>query len=346
MSTSDFFPKPAPLAAEAIAELTGGRIAGEADGRTIGGVAPLHDARATDLSFLDNPKYLDALAETGAGICLVSENFADRVPQSALAIVVDQPYRAFALVAAKLYPEAANPVGAWSSRDGALAGTVHPEARLEEQVTVEPGAVIGPGTEIGRGTIVCANAVIGRGTRIGRDCYIGPNVTVQHGLIGDRVILHPGVRIGQDGFGFAMGPGGHLKVPQIGRVIVQDGVEIGANSTVDRGANRDTVIGEGTKIDNQVQIAHNVEIGRHCVLVAQSGIAGSSTLEDFVVLAGKAGIAGHLTIGAGAQIAGGSNVAHDVPAGARWAGSPAKPLTDHMRELTRLKKLANRKQPK
>ena len=156
--------------------------------------------------------------------------------------------------------------------------------------------------------------------RIGRDCSIGATVTVSHALIGDRVIIHPGVRIGQDGFGFAMGPQGHLKVPQIGRVIIQDDVEIGANSTIDRGANRDTVIGEGTKIDNLVQIAHNVVIGRHCVIVAQVGISGSTTLGDFVALGGQVGVTGHLRIGAGAQIAATSGVMSDVPPGARWGG--------------------------
>jgi UDP-3-O-[3-hydroxymyristoyl] glucosamine N-acyltransferase len=168
-------------------------------------------------------------------------------------------------------------------------------------------------------------------------------VTVLNGFIGNRVILHPGVRVGQDGFGFDMGPKGHLKVPQIGRVIIQDDVEVGANTTIDRGASRDTIIGEGTKIDNLVQIAHNVVIGRHCVIVGQVGIAGSATLEDYVVLAGQVGVIGHCRIGQGAQIAVKSGVMGDVPAKARWGGVPAKPVRDWFRETLTLKHLASRR---
>ncbi len=162
--------------------------------------------------------------------------------------------------------------------------------------------------------------MVGPQVRIGRNGSIGPNTTVLNALVGDRVILHPGVRVGQDGFGFALGPQGHLKVPQVGRVIIQNDVEIGANTTIDRGANRDTVIGEGTKIDNLVQIAHNVVVGRHCIIVSQVGVSGSVTIEDFVALGGQVGVVGHVRIGMGAQIAGSSNVADDVPPGARWGG--------------------------
>ena len=181
---------------------------------------------------------------------------------------------------------------------------MHPSARLENGVTVEPGAVIGPRAEIGGGTVIGANAVIGAEVRIGRDCSIGAGAVITNALIGDRVIIHPGCKIGQDGFGFVMGGNGHLKIPQIGRVIIQDDVEIGAGTTIDRGAIRDTVIGEGTKIDNLVQVGHNVSIGRHCIMVAQVGISGSSTLEDFVVLGARVGVNNNVTIGEGAQIAG------------------------------------------
>jgi UDP-3-O-[3-hydroxymyristoyl] glucosamine N-acyltransferase len=216
-------------------------------------------------------------------------------------------------------------------------------ARLEHGVIVDPGAVVGPYAEVGAGTILGAQSVVGAQVRIGRDCSIGANVTVQNALVGNRVILHPGVRVGQDGFGFDMGPKGHLKVPQVGRVIIQDDVEIGANTTIDRGASRDTIIGEGTKIDNLVQIGHNVVIGRHCIIVAQVGISGSTTLEDFVVLGGQVGVVGHVRIGQGAQIAGSSNVNSDVPAGARWGGTPAKPMRDWFREMTMLKTLASQR---
>jgi UDP-3-O-[3-hydroxymyristoyl] glucosamine N-acyltransferase len=189
---------------------------------------------------------------------------------------------------------------------------------------------------------VAAGAVVGYRVAIGRGCYIGPNASVIHALVGDRVILHAGVRIGQDGFGFAMGPKGHLKVPQIGRVIIQNDVEIGANSCVDRGALKDTVIGEGTKIDNLVQIAHNVVVGRHCVIVAYVGISGSTELGDFVVMGGQAGVVGHIKIGTGAQVAGWSHVTHDILPGTRVGGTPAVPMIEYGRQIATLKKMGRR----
>jgi UDP-3-O-[3-hydroxymyristoyl] glucosamine N-acyltransferase len=211
---------------------------------------------------------------------------------------------------------------------------------VESGVAIDPGAVIGPRAEIGGGTVIGAGAAIGPGVRVGRDCAIGANVSITHALIGDRVIVHPGCAIGQDGFGFARGIRGANKIPQVGRVIIQDDVEIGANSTVDRGAIRDTVIGEGTKIDNLVQIAHNVSIGRHCLLAAQVGISGSTTLEDGVIMGGKAGVTDHVTIGAGAMLAAGAGVMHNVPAGERWGGAPAKPGRQWLREIATLEQMA------
>ena len=203
--------------------------------------------------------------------------------------------------------------------------------------------MIGPEAQIGRGTRIAAGAVVGFRVAIGRDCFVGPGASVTHALIGNRVIVHAGARIGQDGFGFAMGPSGHYKVRQIGRVIIQDGVEIGANTTIDRGALKDTVIGEGTKLDNLVQIAHNVVIGRHCVIAAQTGISGSTVLEDFVAMGGQCGTVGHIRIGAGAQIAAQSGISCDIPRGEVWGGYPAKPITSWKREVALLKQLVRRK---
>jgi UDP-3-O-[3-hydroxymyristoyl] glucosamine N-acyltransferase len=344
MADASFFPRAEPLALSEIAVLARAELRPGVDGaKLIHGAAPLEAAGPGDLAYMDNASYVDALAATRAGACLVARRFAERVPAETIALVAAQPYEAYAQALARLYPTAMRPGSTFGAAGISPGSFVHPSARLEHGVTVDPGAVVGPRAEIGSGTVIGAQTVIGPSVRIGRDCSIGPTATILNAFIGDRVILHPGVKMGQDGFGFAMGPGGHRKVPQIGRVIVQDDVEIGANTTIDRGASRDTVIGEGTKIDNLVQIGHNVVIGRHCVIVAQVGISGSTTLEDFVVIGGQVGVVGHLRIGQGAQIAGSSNVNSDVPPGARWGGTPAKPMRDWFREMTTLKNLASKR---
>lgn len=344
MSEPVFFPRVATLTLGEVATLAGVAVPEGFDpAMLLEGVAPLETAGPGDLAYMDNAKYGDALAGTLASACLVSRRFAARVPAGVAALVTGEPYRIYAQVLARYFPAAMRP-GSFFGATGISPGSfVHPSARLESGVTVDPGAVIGPHAEIGSGTVVGAHAVIGPHVRIGRNCSVAPQVTIQAALIGNRVIIHPGVRIGQDGFGFAMGLQGHAKVPQIGRVIIQDDVEIGANTTIDRGASRDTVVGEGTKIDNLVQIGHNVVIGRHAVIVAQVGISGSTTLEDYVAIGGQSGVIGHVRIGTGAQIAASSNVATDVPPGARWGGTPAKPVRDWFREVTVLKRLASRR---
>lgn len=345
MEHPGFYHRAGPFSLQAIATETGATFGDVGkSGTEISDIRPLNEAGPRDAAFLDNPRYLAQLAETKAAACFVQPKFADRVPLGTIALQTVQPYRAYAKALAMFYPEAGTPRAGWDAGgDGAGNGAhIHPTAILEPHVVVEPGAVIGEEVRIGEGTRVAAGAVVGYRCAIGRNCYIGPRAVVTHALLGNNVIIHAGVAIGQDGFGFAMGREGHLKVRQIGRVIIQDSVEIGANTTIDRGALRDTIIGEGTKIDNLVQIGHNVVIGRHCVIVGMVGISGSAVLEDFVVMGGQSGAGGHITIGAGAQIAGRSGVVENVPRGARWGGAPAKPLRVWAREIALLKRLGEK----
>src|SRR5580700_387918 len=273
------------LTIEEISALTGAKPrAGDPLDWRISNIAPLDTAVAADISFLDKPKFLDALANTRAGACFVSPRFEANAPQGLAVLVTPEPYRAFVAVTRALFPNALRPSSLFGVKGRSKDAHVHPSARLEANVTLDPLAVIGAHAEIGAGTVIAVGAVIGPGVCIGRDCAIGAGATIQHALIGDRVIIHPGVRIGQDGFGYLPSPKGLQKIPQTRRVIIQDDVEIGANSTIDRGATRDTVIGEGTKIDNLVHIGHNCCIGRHCVLVSQTGISGSVIVEDFVTM--------------------------------------------------------------
>jgi UDP-3-O-[3-hydroxymyristoyl] glucosamine N-acyltransferase len=341
--TGRFFPRPKGLTAAEIATLTGAvALTGAPPERRITGIAPLDRAGPDELSFMQNVKYEAQYAATHAGICLVSQRFAEAAPSHVAVLVTPAPFRAFVMVAHALYPDARRPSSLFAASGVSPSALVHPSARLESGVVIDPAAVVGPRAEIGAGTVIGPTAVIGPDVRIGRDCAVGAGVTIAHALIGDRVIVHPGVRIGQDGFGFVPGVRGHEKVPQVGRVIIQDDVEIGANSTIDRGAIRDTVIGEGTKIDNLVQIAHNVQIGRRCLLAAQTGISGSSVIGDHVMMGGQVGIADNLNIGDGAGIAAGSGVAGDIPAGQKYGGSPAVPAREWLKSAAALRRLARR----
>jgi UDP-3-O-[3-hydroxymyristoyl] glucosamine N-acyltransferase len=342
MTDPVFFVPSGPITLDDIVALTGARIANGIDGsRQVLGVAPLDQARSSDLTFIDNPRYTPLLAATQAAACFCSPKHAAAVPAGVAALETAKPYEAYVAVQTKLYPTSLRPAIVYGEGISPAAH-VHPKARLESGVTIEPAAVIGADVEIGSNTVIGPGAVIGAGVRIGRDCSIAAGTTVTNALIGNRVILHPGVRVGQDGFGYQMSAKGHSKVPQIGRVVIQDDVEVGANTTIDRGANRDTVIGEGTKIDNQVQIGHNVVVGRHCIIISQVALAGSATLGDFVVLGGKVGVLGHVTVGSGAQVAATASVKDDLAAGGRYGGAPARNVREWYREEVAMRRLAQR----
>ncbi|HUZ74832.1 MAG TPA: UDP-3-O-(3-hydroxymyristoyl)glucosamine N-acyltransferase [Stellaceae bacterium] len=338
MADPRFFTVAGPFTIAEIARRTGAAIAGAvAADRVLTDVAPLGSAGPDELSFLGNPKYLDALRRTRAGAAFVHPDRAAAAPPGLTLLLTPAPYRAYAIAAQAFYPDPLPVPGI------APSAVVDPSARLGAGCAVEAGAVIGARVEIGREALIGAHAVIGPGCILGDSVRLGAHASLSHCIIGARVRIYPGARIGQDGFGFAPDPAGHVKVPQLGRVIIGDDVEIGANTTIDRGAGPDTVIGAGTMIDNLVQIGHNVEVGRGCVLVAQMGISGSTRLGDFVMIGGQSGLTGHLRIGNGARIAGQSGVMRDVAPGETVMGSPAVPIRDHHRQVVLLRRLAAKK---
>lgn len=311
----------------------------------ITGLASLDEAGPSHLTFFDNARYAAQLAKTRAGACLVSERFSGELPSQVAVLRARSPFAAFVALASRLHADALRPGSGFALTGIAASAIIHPTARLEDDVTVDPLAVIGPDVEIGSGTIIGSGVTIASNVKIGRDCNVGAGTTIQYALIGNNVLIHPGCHIGQDGFGFVYGANGHTKVPQTGRVLIQNNVEIGAGSTIDRGSLRDTVIGEGCKIDNQVQIGHNVTMGRFCLIAAQCGLAGSLTLGDNVVMGAKVGVNNHITIGDGAQITAMSAVKDSVPANARWGGFFAKPTKQWFREILAIERLAQASAP-
>jgi UDP-3-O-[3-hydroxymyristoyl] glucosamine N-acyltransferase len=280
MSEPVFFPRAARASLADIVACTGAAVVAGADlSIIVNGVAPLDAAEPGELTFLAAPENAMLLETSRATACFVTPGDAPRVPKTTLALVMEEPSRGFALAMRRLFPQAIRAKSLLGTAGIDPGAAIHPEARLEQDVIVDPGVVIGPRAEIGSGSIIGANSVIGSDVRIGRDCLIGPQVTITHALIGDRVILHPGVRIGQPSVDFGPAPRGLHWAQGIGRVIIQDGVEIGANSTIDRGAVGDTVIGEETRIGNLVRVAENVTIGRCSIILAQAEISAGAQLE-------------------------------------------------------------------
>jgi UDP-3-O-[3-hydroxymyristoyl] glucosamine N-acyltransferase len=341
--TGRFFPRPKGLTVAEIATLTGSvPQPGVPVDRRVVGIGPLDRAGPDDLAFMQNAKYGSHYVATHAGICLTTKRFAEAAPASVAVLVTPAPFRAFVMVGQALYPDSTRPSSLFEASGVSPSALVHPSARLESGVVIDPAAVVGPRAEIGADTVIGPGAVIGPDVCVGRNCAIGAGATISNALIGDRVIIHAGARIGQDGFGFIPDMRGAVKVPQVCRVVIQDDVDIGANSTVDRGALRDTVIGEGTKIDNLVQIAHNVQIGRRCLIAAQTGISGSTIVGDYVMMGGQVGVSDNLVIADGVMIAASSRVGYSLRKTARYGGTPAMPVREWFREIAALRRLARR----
>lgn len=330
-----FFEDLGPVTLSDLAALAGAVLADAAAGvRQVRAVSVMAGAGPDAITFVSDRRFLPQVRETKAGACFIAAGDVEALPAGCAGLVTASPQLAYALAAGHLH------------RPRMTTGDkgVSPSAQIEPAVVLGPGVVIGAGAQIGRGSRIGANTVIGPGVAIGRDCEISANVTIGFALLGDRVRILAGAVIGEPGFGATVGPKGLVDIPQLGRVILQDGVSIGANSCIDRGAFEDTVLGENTKIDNQVQIAHNVRVGSNCVMAAHTGISGSVIIGDGAQFGGRAGVADHITIGDGARIGAGAGVLKDVPAGETWGGFPAKPVRQWMREIAWLTRRASRKE--
>ena len=324
------------LSAPEVAALTRGRLVGPPDA-SVSAIAPLDRAGPGDLSFLASGRYLPYLLPSRASIVLCAEAFAATPGGPTTRIVVPDPHAALLPVLAVLYPTPAWTPGIHST------AVIGPGAEWDDPVAIGPHVVLGRDVRLGRNVRLGGHCVIGDGVAIGEDTELYPQVTCYPGTtVGRRVIIHSGVRLGSDGFGFVPGREGdpHRKIPHIGRCVIGDDVEIGANTCVDRGSMDDTVIGDGTKIDNLVHIAHNVRIGRRCLILALAGVAGSSRVEDDVIIAGEVGVSDHVTIGRGARVLVQSGVIGDIPPGSTVWGTPARPHRDVLRAHAALYRLA------
>ena len=337
MADPRFFTTRGPFRLDALAALTGAVLGDETDAAlAVVDIAPLDAAAADCIGFLDNKRYLQSFADSAAGACIVHPDMAVRAPRGMALLLHEQPYVAYARVAREFYP-IVRPIPAI-----APSAVIDESAKLGPDCRVDAGAVIAAHCEIGARCHIAANATIDSAVVIGDDCRIGANVSLSHCIIGNGVVLYPGARVGQDGFGFATEPAGHLRIPQVGRVLIHDHAEIGANTTIDRGSGPDTVIGAGCMIDNLVQIAHNVQLGKGCVLVSQVGISGSTKLGDYVVCGGQAGFSGHLEIGDRVTLAARSGVIRDLASDQTYGGAPAISIGQWKRQMVAFARLAKR----
>lgn len=343
MADPKFFKKEGPFTLIELAEISGLssgdiEVRGNIDPSVlkITGVASLDKAGPNEIGFLDNVKYVRSFSESNAGACIARRKHADKAPHGMALLISDNPYAIYARIATAFFP-IFKELGTISKNS-----YIDKTAKIGKGCRVDSGAVIEADVEIGDNCHIAANVVIGHGVAIGSDSYIGANATITYAIIGERVIIHQGVHIGQDGFGFAFENDGYIKVPQVGRVIIGDDVEIGASTCIDRGSGPDTIIGSGTKIDNLVQIGHNVNMGKNCIIVSQVGISGSTKIGDYVTIGGQAGLTGHLYIGAGAKIAAQSGVMRDVPANSAVCGAPAIPIQQFHRQTVILQSLVKK----
>lgn len=328
MPDARFFESLGPLTLRALAEATGSTLRdAEAAERLVVKVAPLGQASADAVAFLGSRKHAADLATTKAGAVFVSEADVAVAPAGCVVLISRAPQAAWAKAAALLHRPRTHPL---------TDGMIDPTAEVEDGAEIGPGVIIGPGARIGSGTRILSAAVIGPGVAIGRGGWIGAYASIGFALIGDRVNIMAGARVGEAGFGVTASDGGLADIPQLGRVIIQDNVTVGANSCIDRGSYDDTVIGENTKLDNLVHVGHSTRLGRNCVAAAYTGISGSVVAGDNVSFGGRAGISDHVQIGDGANIAAGSGVLGTIPAGETWGGYPAKPIRKWMRETATL----------
>ena len=337
MPDKRFFDNQGPFTIGDLAELSSSEVYPSNSGdKKVEDVAPLNIASDKDISFIDNKKYIDAFKISKAGFCIAHPAMKDMAPEGMVLLLNSNPYKAYADVAQAFY----NPSKRTGIHESAI---IDASAKLGKACFVGAGAVIGENVIVGDNSEIEANATIAKGVVIGNDTVIGSNASLTHAVVGNNCYIYTGARIGQDGFGFAMSATGHTRIPQMGRVIIEDRVEVGANCTIDRGAGPDTIIRSGVMVDNLVQLGHNVEMGECSVIVAQAGVSGSTKIGKFCVLAGQSGIAGHLNIGDGVKVGAKGGVISDVEAGQEVMGFPAVPGRLFFKQMAYLKRAVTKK---